>query len=141
MKILVINGPNLNMLGIREPGVYGKETYSDLVDKIQTYANKKGIEVNCEQSNHEGALVDFIQGAYGVYDGIVINPGAYTHTSIALLDALKAVDIPTVEVHISDLSKREDFRQISYIRAACKKTISGKGTDGYLLAIDFLLEN
>ena len=138
MKILVINGPNLNMLGVREPDVYGRETYDSLVDKIQSYCDKKGVEVQFMQSNHEGALVDAIQGAFGCMDGIVINPGAYTHTSIAILDAVKAINLPTVEVHISDVSKREEFRQISYIRAACIKTIAGHGTDGYLEAIDCL---
>jgi 3-dehydroquinate dehydratase-2 len=141
MKILVINGPNLNMLGIREPEHYGKETYLDLENKIKSYCQGK-CEVELKQSNHEGALVDFIQSAYFEhFDGIVINPGAYTHTSIALLDAVKSVMIPTVEVHISDVSAREDFRQISYIRQACIKTISGKGTDGYLLAIDELINH
>lgn len=140
MKILVINGPNLNMLGIREPDHYGKETYSDLVKKIQEHCDKKGIEVSVYQSNHEGDLVDEIQKAYGNVDGIVINPGAYTHTSIAILDAVKSVSIPTVEVHISKVEEREDFRQISYIRLACVKTITGHGTDGYLEAIDFLTE-
>lgn len=140
MKILVINGPNLNMLGIREPDHYGKETYSDLVKKIQEHCDKKGIEVLVYQSNHEGDLVDEIQKAYGNTDGIVINPGAYTHTSIAILDAVKSVNIPTVEVHISKVEEREDFRQISYIRLACVKTITGHGTDGYLEAIDFLAE-
>lgn len=140
MNILVINGPNLNMLGIREPDIYGKETYGTLINKIEDYAESKGVAVKCYQSNHEGDLVDNIQFAYGVFDGIVINPGAYTHTSIALLDALKAVGIPTVEVHISGVSSREDFRQISYIRQACFKTITGKGTDGYLEAIDALIE-
>lgn len=138
MKIVVINGPNINMLGIREPDIYGNESFKTLCEKIQIYANQKGIEVKLFQSNHEGDLVDEIQKAYGVFDGIVINPGAYTHTSIALLDAVKAVGIPTVEVHISDVSVREDFRQISYIRLACKKTISGHGINGYLEAIDFL---
>lgn len=140
MNILVINGPNLNMLGIREPDIYGKETYNSLIEKIENYAKQKGVYVSCYQSNHEGDLVDNIQFAYGVFDGIVINPGAYTHTSIAILDAVKAVGIPTVEVHISDVSAREDFRQISYIRMACFKTISGKGTDGYLEAIDAIIE-
>lgn len=140
MKILVINGPNLNMLGIREPAIYGRETYADLCSKIKSHAEKKGIEISFFQSNHEGALVDAIQEAYGVYDGIAINPGAYTHTSIALLDAVKAVGIPTVEVHISDVDGREDFRKISYIRAACALTVSGHGTDGYLEAIDFLIQ-
>ncbi len=140
MKILVINGPNLNMLGIREPAHYGKETYADLVAKIQNYCNGKNVEVSLFQSNHEGALVDEIQKAYGNTDGIVINPGAYTHTSIAILDAVKSVDIPTVEVHISRLEEREDFRQISYVRSACVKTITGHGTDGYIEAIDYLIE-
>ena len=138
MKILVINGPNINMLGLREPDIYGSESFKTLCEKIENYAEEKGIEVKLFQSNHEGDLVDEIQNAYGVFDGIVINPGAYTHTSIALLDAVKAVSIPTVEVHISDVSAREDFRQISYIRLACKKTICGHGINGYLEAIDFL---
>ena len=140
MKILVINGPNLNMLGIREPDHYGRETYADLVDKVKGYCEEKSIYCECYQSNHEGDLVDKIQEAYGKFDGIVINPGAYTHTSIALLDAVKSVMIPTVEVHISKVEEREDFRQISYIRKACVKTITGLGTDGYLRAIDFLEE-
>ena len=141
MKILIINGPNLNMLGIREPAHYGRETYDDLSDKIEKHCKEKNIECEIYQSNHEGALVDKIQEAYftGV-DGIVINPGAYTHTSIALLDAVKSVSIPTVEVHISKVEEREDFRQVSYIRLACVKTITGHGTDGYLEAIDVLLE-
>ena len=141
MKILVINGPNLNMLGIREPSHYGKETYADLLKKIENHATAKGITVEFRQSNHEGDLVDYIQSAYQTYDGIVINPGAYTHTSIAILDAVKAVGVPTCEVHISDVKSREDFRQISYIRAACVLTISGHGTNGYLEAIDFLIES
>ena len=140
MDILVINGPNINMLGIREPEIYGKETYNSLVEKIEKYAKEKGVYVNCFQSNHEGDIVDAIQFAYGVYDGIVINPAAYTHTSVAILDALKAVSIPAVEVHISDVSSREDFRQISFVRDYCFKTICGKGTDGYLDAIDALIE-
>ena len=140
MKILVINGPNINMLGIREPEHYGKETYADLVDKIQKHCDKKNLDVKIFQSNHEGDLVDEIQKAYGDADGIVINPGAYTHTSIAILDAVKSVNIPTVEVHISKVEEREDFRQISYIRLACVKTITGHGTDGYLEAIDYLTE-
>ena len=140
MKLLVINGPNLNMLGIREPAHYGAETYADLVRKIQNHCDRRGVEVTLFQSNHEGALVDEIQKAYGVMDGIVINPGAYTHTSIAILDAVKAVSIPTVEVHISDVSKREDFRQISYIRQACVKTIAGHGFDGYLEAMEYLVK-
>ncbi len=140
MKILVINGPNLNMLGIREPDHYGKETYTDLLDKIQKHADSIGVNVDFRQSNHEGDLVEYIQGAYVNYDGIVINPGAYTHTSIAILDAVKAVGVPTVEVHISDVNSREDFRKISYIRAACVCTISGHGTNGYLEAIDYLIK-
>ena len=140
MKILVLNGPNLNMLGIREPEHYGKETYADLVAKIENHCVDL-CEVEIKQSNCEGKLVTFIQNAYfDKVDGIVINPAAYTHTSVALLDAVKAVSIPTVEIHISDVSQREDFRQISYIRQACIKTISGKGTDGYLLAIDELVK-
>ncbi len=138
MKILVLNGPNLNMLGLREPGIYGSESYADLVRMLEESAQTLGVELEIFQSNHEGALVDKIQEAYGRIDGIVFNPGAYTHTSIALLDALKAVSIPTVEVHISDLSKREAFRQISYIRAACVKTISGHGLQGYIEALTFL---
>ena len=138
MKILVINGPNLNMLGIREPGLYGRESYADLLEKIRRHAAETGTEVSFYQSNHEGDLVDAIQDAWGKADGIVLNPGAYTHTSVALLDALKAVGIPTVEVHITDVDEREDFRKISYVRAACAKTISGHGTDGYLEAMDFL---
>lgn len=140
MKILVINGPNLNMLGIREPDHYGRETYSDLVKKIQKHCDSKNVEVKIYQSNHEGDLVDEIQNAYGNIDGIVINPGAYTHTSIAILDAVKSVNIPTVEVHISKVEEREDFRQVSYVRLACVKTITGHGTDGYLEAIDYLVE-
>ncbi len=140
MKILVINGPNLNMLGIREPAHYGRETYSDLCEKIQNYCEDKNIEVKLYQSNHEGDLVDEIQKAYDNIDGIVINPGAYTHTSIAILDALKSVNIPTVEVHISKVEEREEFRQISYVRLAAQKTITGHGTDGYLEAIDYLIE-
>ena len=140
MKIYVINGPNLNMLGIREPDHYGRETYADLTAKIQNHCDRKGIQVKLYQSNHEGDLVDEIQRAFGDADGIVINPGAYTHTSIAILDAVKAVSIPTVEVHISKVEEREDFRQISYVRSACVKTITGHGTDGYLEAIDFWSE-
>lgn len=141
MNILVINGPNLNMLGIREPALYGSGTYAALCEKIRSYCAQKNIQVVFYQSNHEGALVDRIQDAYrDGTDGIVINPGAYTHTSIALLDAVKSVDIPTVEVHISKVEEREDFRQVSYIRAACIATITGKGFDGYLEAIDILTE-
>lgn len=138
MKILVINGPNLNMLGIREPQIYGQKTYKDLCAFVKNYAKEKGVRVSFYQSNHEGDLVTAIQKAYNKFDGIVINPGAYTHTSIALLDAVKSVGVPTVEVHISDLSSREDFRQISYIRSACIATVSGKGFDGYNEAIDIL---
>ncbi len=138
MKILVINGPNLNMLGLREPGIYGAQTYRDLVDFIEKTAREEGVEAVCFQSNHEGALVDRIQEAYGQFDGIVINPGAYTHTSIALLDAVKAVNIPTVEVHISDVAKREAFRQVSYIRQACVKTYMGMGFEGYRQEILYL---
>ncbi len=141
MKILVINGPNLNMLGIREPDIYGKNTYADLCELITDYADKKGVEVKLFQSNHEGALVDEIQAAYGNFDGIVINPAAYTHTSVAILDAVKSVGIPTVEVHISAVETREDFRQVSFIREACIKTITGLGFDGYLRAIDTLTQN
>jgi 3-dehydroquinate dehydratase-2 len=140
MKILAINGPNINMLGIREPEHYGKETYADLCEKISNHGKSKNTEVKIYQSNHEGDLVDEIQKAYGNADGIVINPGAYTHTSIAILDAVKSVNIPTVEVHISKVEEREDFRQVSYVRLACVKTITGHGTDGYLEAIDYLTE-
>ena len=140
MKILVINGPNLNMLGVREPDIYGRETYDTLVAKIANYAEEKDIEVKILQTNYEGEMVEFIQKALGVYDGIFINPAAYTHTSVAILDAAKAVALPLVEVHISDVSKREDFRQISYIRNAAIATISGKGTDGYLEAVDLLIK-
>lgn len=140
MKILVINGPNINMLGIREPEIYGKRTYDDLINLIQNEAAKLGVEVECFQSNHEGTMVDIIQSAYGETGGIVINPAAYTHTSVALLDAVKAVGIPTVEVHISNPDEREDFRKVSYIRNACVKTISGKGFEGYLEAIRLLCD-
>ncbi len=140
MKLLIINGPNLNMLGIREPEHYGRETYEDLVNKIKSYCDERDVFCHFYQSNHEGCLVDKIQEAYGVYDGIIINPAAYTHTSIAILDAVKSVGIPTVEVHISKVEEREDFRRISYIRLAAVKTITGLGTDGYLRAVDFLAE-
>lgn len=140
MEILVINGPNLNMLGIREPDIYGKSTYKDLVEMIKTYADKKNVETEFFQSNHEGDIVDKIQQAFGKADGIVINPGAYTHTSVAILDALKAVSIPTVEVHISAIDEREKFRQFSYVSLVAEKTICGKGFDGYIEAIDFLLD-
>lgn len=139
MKILVLNGPNLNMLGIREPDIYGKSTYADLVAMIKEHCDEKGVEVEVYQSNYEGDLVTKIQQALGVFDGIVINPAAYTHTSVALLDALKAVAIPAIEVHISDVSKRESFRSISYVREYCFKTIAGHGFAGYTEAIDILL--
>ena len=140
-KIYVINGPNLNMLGIREPDIYGSEDYAALIRRVCEHASARGVEVVCFQSNHEGELVDKIQEAYfeGA-DGIVINPGAYTHTSIALLDAVNATKIPTVEVHISNVMEREEFRRVSYIRAAAKKTIAGHGLDGYTEGIDFLLD-
>ena len=141
MKILVINGPNLNMLGIREPGIYGKNTFADLLALLDAAAVEFGVEVTQYQSNHEGCLVDEIQKAYGFYDGIVINPAAYTHTSVAILDALKAVGIPAVEVHISDVDAREAFRRISYPGMACVKTIKGQGLDGYRQAIAWLKEN
>ena len=140
MKILVINGPNLNLLGIREPDIYGKKTYSDLVDLINETARELGVEVEVFQSNHEGDIVDKIGEAYVGADGIVINPAAYTHTSVAILDALKAVGLPAVEVHISDVGKREDFRQISYVRAACASSIVGHGLEGYAEAIKFLCD-
>ena len=139
MKLLVINGPNLNMLGVREPEIYGKSTYADLVGMIEAHAAEKGVDVRCFQSNHEGAIVDEIQAALGVYDGIVINPAAYTHTSVAILDALKAVAIPTVEVHISDVNAREEFRRRSFVSAVALKTIAGHGFDGYIEAMDLLL--
>ena len=138
MNILVINGPNLNMLGIREPAIYGSATYQDLLDYIRSEADALGVTVTFYQSNHEGDLVDAIQAAYGKQDGIVINPGAYTHTSVALLDAVKAVGIPTVEVHISDPDTREEFRKISYIRQACVATVKGLGFPGYVRALRLL---
>ena len=141
MKILVLNGPNINMLGIREPGVYGKSSYQDLLALLDQTAAEENLEVVHYQSNHEGCLVDQIQQAYGVYDGIVINPAAYTHTSIAILDALKAVSIPAVEVHISDVDNREAFRQISYAGLACVHTIKGHGIAGYREAILYLKEH
>ena len=141
MKILVINGPNLNMLGIREPGIYGKQTFADLLALLRETAEEENLELEQFQSNHEGALVDKIQSAYGVFDGIVINPAAYTHTSVAILDALKAVAIPAVEVHISDVDAREPFRQISYAGMACVKTIKDQGFDGYRQAILYLKEH
>ena len=141
MKILVLNGPNLNMLGIREPGIYGKQTFADLLTLIQDTAQEAKLEIEQFQSNHEGDLVDKIQAAYGIFDGIVINPAAYTHTSVAILDALKAVAIPAVEVHISDVDSREPFRKISYAGMACVKTIKGQGFDGYRQAILYLKDN
>ncbi len=140
MKILVINGPNINMLGLREPSIYGKEDFNTLCRKIEEKGKEIGIQTEQYQSNHEGDLVDRIQQAFGTIDGIVINPGAYTHTSIALLDALKAVGIPAVEVHISKVEEREDFRQISFVRKSCVKTITGHGIAGYLEAIEFLVD-
>lgn len=139
MKLLILNGPNLNMLGIREPGIYGKNTYADLTGLIADTAKRLGVEAECFQSNHEGALVDKIQEAYGNIAGIVINPAAYTHTSVAILDALKAVSIPAVEVHISDVDAREAFRQISYPGLACEKTIKGHGFAGYQEAMEYLV--
>lgn len=138
MKILVINGPNINMLGLREPSIYGRETYETLLNKISEWSKTLGCETECYQSNHEGDIVDKIQSAYGVFDGIVINPAAYTHTSIAILDALKAVNIPAVEVHISNVTAREDFRQISYAGMACCEHFIGHGIDGYRLAMEYL---
>ena len=138
MKIWIINGPNLNMLGIREPDIYGRKTYGDLEEYIRETFAEAGVQGDIWQSNHEGAIVDRIQEAYGQCDGIVINPGAYTHTSVAILDALKAVGIPTVEVHLSDVDAREDFRKISYVSLAAEKTIKGKGFDGYREAILWL---
>lgn len=140
MKILVLNGPNINMLGIREPGIYGSNSYQDLLSLLRRTAQEENILMEHFQSNHEGALVDRIQQAYGNFDGIVINPAAYTHTSVAILDALKAVSIPAVEVHISDVDSREDFRQISYPGLYCEKTIKGRGIDGYRQAMLYLKE-
>lgn len=141
MRILIINGPNINMLGIREKNIYGSKNYKDLIKYIKEYTENKDIEIEIYQSNSEGQIINKIQEAYNLYDGIVINPAAYTHTSIAILDALKAVNIPTVEVHLTDVEKREDFRKISYVSYFAKKTIKGKGFDGYIEAIDFLKEN
>lgn len=140
MNILVLNGPNLNMLGIREPDIYGKQSFSKLLSLLEQWAEEEAVTIHQFQSNHEGALVDQIQEAYGVYQGIVINPAAYTHTSIAILDALKAVGIPAVEVHISDVDAREPFRRISYPGMACEKTIKGMGLEGYHMAIRYLKE-
>ena len=138
MKLLVINGPNINLLGLREPAIYGKQDYKALLALVEETGREIGVEVECFQSNHEGAIVDKIQAAWGVFDGIVINPAAYTHTSVAILDALKAVALPAVEVHISDVSKRESFRQLSYAGMACVKTYMGLGLEGYRQAILFL---
>ena len=140
MNILVINSPNINMLGLREPDIYGKGTFADLLALLKQWSEEFGVEISQYQSNHEGAIVDTIQQAYGKFDAIVINPAAYTHTSIAILDALKAVSIPAVEVHISDVDSREAFRQISYAGMACEKTIKGQGLDGYRQAIVYLKE-
>lgn len=140
MKILFLNGPNLNMLGIREPDIYGKQTYAALEETIRRACDARGVECEVFQSNHEGVLVDMIQSAYGVVDAIVINPAAYTHTSVAILDALKAVALPAVEVHLSDVNAREAFRHISYAGMACEKTYAGFGFDGYVMAVDYLLE-
>lgn len=140
MHLLIINGPNINMLGIREPDIYGKNTYTDLCELIKTKAEEMNVTVELYQSNHEGAIVDKIQEAYGKADGIVINPAAYTHTSVAILDALKAVAIPTCEVHISDVDAREDFRKISYVGLYAEKKFAGFGFDGYLMAMDYLKE-
>ncbi|GAA2979668.1 MULTISPECIES: type II 3-dehydroquinate dehydratase [Finegoldia] len=139
MKLYIINGPNLNMLGIREPEIYGKLTLQDIESKINLYCAKNQIDVEFYQSNHEGEIVDIIQSAYKKADGIIINPAAYTHTSVAILDALKAVDVDTVEVHLSDVDEREDFRKLSYVSLFAKKVIKGKGADGYIEAIDFFL--
>ena len=141
MKILVINGPNLNMLGVREKELYGEKSYSALIKTIKVAAKERGVKVKCYQSNFEGAIVTKIQRALNRYDGIVINPGAYTHTSVAILDALKSVNIPTVEVHITAVNEREDFRKISYVKEYAFLTITGKGFDGYIEAIDALLTN
>ena len=138
MKLLVINGPNLNLLGLREPEIYGKQDYAALLDFLKNSAAEAGVEIECFQSNHEGAIVDAIQASYGVLDGIVINPAAYTHTSVAILDALKAVALPAVEVHLSDVKARESFRQVSYAGMACLKTFMGLGFEGYRQAILFL---
>ena len=140
MKLLVLNGPNLNLLGLREPAIYGAQNYETLVRMIRDKAQELGVTAEVRQTNHEGVLVDWIQEAYGKFDGIVINPAAYTHTSVAILDAVKAVSIPTVEVHISDVSAREDFRHISYIRPACVATIAGHGFQGYLEAMELLVK-
>lgn len=138
-KILIINGPNLNFLGIREPVIYGKGTYANLVDLLNSAAKERNFDIEIFQSNHEGCIVDKIQEAYHKFDGIIINPAAYTHTSVAILDALKAVGLPTVEVHLSDINSREEFRKFSYISLYAQKTICGKGFDGYIEAMDFFI--
>ena len=140
MKILVINGPNLNMLGVREPELYGKKDFKSLVREIKTYARKKNVKVKCLQSNYEGKIVTWIQQAYKKYDGIVLNAGALTHTSVAVLDALKSVGIPTVEVHLTDIYSRDEFRRFSYVSLYAEKVVAGKGFDGYFEAIDHLLD-
>ena len=138
MKLLIINGPNLNLLGLREPDIYGKQDYAALLRFLEASAAEAGVEIECFQSNHEGVLVDKIQAAYGVFDGIVINPAAYTHTSVAILDALKAVAIPAVEVHLTAVEEREPFRRVSYAGLACVKTVTGRGFAGYTEAVDYL---
>ena len=140
MKLFIINGPNLDMLGIREPEIYGKESYADLEHYLHRAAGELGLQIEVFQSNHEGAIVDAIQQALGVYDGIVMNPAAYTHTSVAILDALKAVSLPCVEVHISDVASREDFRQVSFVRQACFATVAGEGIEGYRRALSLLAD-
>ena len=140
MKILILNGPNLNMLGIREPGIYGDQSYAALEAFVENVCKTQGVDFEIRQSNHEGVLVDLIQGALGTADAIVINPAAYTHTSVAILDALKAVNLPAVEVHLSDVNARESFRHLSYAGMACEKTYAGYGFDGYRLAIEYLTE-
>lgn len=140
MRILLINGPNINMLGIREPGIYGNATYEDLIKYVENHASENDVDLTIFQSNHEGEIVDIIQDAYNNDDAIIINPAAYTHTSIAILDALKAVGLPAVEVHLSNVSDREDFRQVSYPGLYCEKTIEGLGFEGYVLAMDYLIE-
>ena len=141
MKILIINGPNINMLGIREPEIYGKRTYEDLLNYIQGTIRALEIEAEYFQSNHEGEIIDKIQSALGIFDGIVINPAAYTHTSVAILDALKSVDIPAVEVHISDIDAREDFRKVSLTKNACIASVVGKGFDGYVMAVKLIMSH
>lgn len=139
MKILIVNGPNLNLLGIREPELYGRETYADLCDRIRRHAELRGVDAEIVQSNHEGDLIDAVQNALGTADALILNPAGYTHTSIALADAVKAVGLPAAEVHLTDPDKREDYRKISYIRPACAFTVKGRGIDGYLEAIDRLI--